>query len=220
MKATLFDQLRRTPEASAAANAASVLSNLSADKNLMEHFYLTGYEGLCLGLSHRELTRSIISSAVPMCGEILVVGENDEVEFWTAICDELRIAATAVVTNGQDAATAVSDVLKEDTCISSVLCSASYGESAIKALCDAAHKRRCSVIVDNASSRVDLAKIEDLGIDFAISTAETEQPVSIIIAKRSRLVMTEGNARQGAHDIYAVWQDSLSCRNPKWVPMA
>ena len=56
MKATLFDQLRRTPEASAAANAASVLSNLSADKNLMEHFYLTGYEGLCLGLSHRELT--------------------------------------------------------------------------------------------------------------------------------------------------------------------
>ena len=50
--------------------------------------------------------------------------------------------------------------------------------------------------------------------------AETEQPVSIIIAKRSRLVMTEGNARRGAHDIYAVWQDSLSCRNPKWVPMA
>ncbi len=216
MKAKTFEQLG----SEAGSVTASALSGLSNGRNFMDRFYLTGYEGLCLRLDHEELTRSMISSAVPMCGGLLVIGEAAEVEAWSAICDNLHISMTSIVVKDHDASGAVDALLKEDASISHILCSACYGDSAIKSLCQVAHRHRCAVIVDEASRDVDLKDIEDKGIDFSISTAETEQPVSIVIARRSRLVMTEGNARRGVHDIYAVWQDSLADRDARFAPMA
>ncbi|MGN0029909.1 MAG: hypothetical protein ACI35Q_09320 [Marinilabiliaceae bacterium] len=220
MKATSFDQLRSCSEAMAAMNSVDLLKSLAAEKSLMDHFYLTGYEGLCLSLGHRELTQSVISSAVPMYGELLAVGSKDEIGFWASICDSLHIGMTAIETTGAEATEAIAKVLKGNAAISHVLCTSAYGQDAIRRMSEVAHKRHCSVIVDDSASHVDMASIEDAGIDFSISTAETENPISVIIAKRSRLVMTEGNARRGEHDIYAVWQDTLANRNPTWVPMA
>lgn len=220
MKATSFDQLRSCTEALAAMSSMDLLKSLAAEKSLLDHFYLTGYEGICLSLGHRDLTRSVISSAVPMYGELLAIGSKDEISFWASICEDLHIGMTAIETTGTDASEAIATLLKENPAISHILCTANYGQANIKTLTDAAHKRHASVIVDDSASRVDMAGIEAAGIDFSISTAETESPISVIIAKRSRLVMTEGNARRGEHDIYAAWQDTLANRNPTWVPMA
>lgn len=204
----------------AAMSSMDLLKSLGAENSLMDHFYLTGYEGLCLSLDRRGLTRSVISSAVPVCGELLAIGSKEEIGFWTSICEDLRIGMTAVEANGADATEIVADILKENTAISHVICTSSYGHDSIARLADTAHKHRCAVIVDDSANSIDMAAIEAAGIDFSISTAETANPISVIIAKRSRLVMTEGNARRGEHDIYAVWQDTLSTRNPTWVPMA
>lgn len=220
MKATSFDQLKSSTEALEAFSSVDLLKSLAAEKSLLDHFYLTGYEGLCLSLNHRELTRSVISSAVPMCGEILAVGSKEDIGFWASICEDLHIGMTAIEAKGLDATSAIADVLKENGAISHVICSAAYGQAAIRQMSDVAHRHRCSVIVDDTASAIDMASIEQAGIDFSISTAEGECPISVIIAKRSRLVMTEGNARRGEHDIYAVWQDTLANRNPTWVPMA
>lgn len=218
MKATSFDQLKSCTEALEAISSVDLLKSLAAEKSLLDHFYLTGYEGLCLSLGHRDLTRSVISSAVPMYGELLAIGTKDEINFWASICEDLHIGMTAVETNGSDATEAIANLLKENPSISHILCTSAYAN--IKSLTDAAHKHHSSVIVDDSARSVDMAAIEAAGIDFSISTAETESPISVIIAKRSRLVMTEGNARRGEHDIYAAWQDSLASRNPTWVPMA
>lgn len=220
MKATSFDQLKGSSEALAAMRSVDLLKSLSAERSLMDHFYLTGYEGLCLSLDHRELTSSVISSAVPMYGELLAVGTKDEVVFWASVCEDLHIGMTAIVADGRDATATIAEILKANPAISHILCSASYGKDAIRLMADAAHRRHCSVIVDDSNSRVDMADIEASGIDFSISTAETESPISVVIAKRSRLVMTEGNARRGEHDLYAAWQDTLANRNPTWAPMA
>ncbi len=217
MKAMSFEQIKSSAESIAAISAADVFNKLSAGNNLMDHFYLTGYEGLCLGLDHKELTRAMISSAVPMCGEILVIGSQDEIDFWGNICSDLHIGVKALSAN---AALSVGSILKENPRISNILCSAELGSEAIASLCAEAHRRHVAVIVDNAETVMDMAAIESASIDFAISASEADTTVGVIIARRSRLVMTEGNARRGEHDIYAVWQDSLVGRNPTWVPMA
>ncbi len=217
MKAMSFDQIKSSAEAIAAISSADVFKKLSAGNNLMDHFYLTGYEGLCLGLEHKELTRAIISSAVPMCGEILVIGSQDEINFWGDICSDLHINVKAINANS---AISIDSVLKENPRISNILCSAELGSETIARLCSDAHRRHVAVIVDNAETAMNMAAIESAGIDFAISASEANAAVGVIIARRARLVMTEGNARRGEHDIYAVWQDSLVGRNPTWVPMA
>lgn len=220
MKAMSFDQLKTSAGTLNAMPVMNVLSDLSADKSLMEHFYLTGYEGLCLNLCHDEITRSVISSAVPMYGELLVVGAESDIVKWNEVCASLRIGVTSISGETVETAAVAERVLKENTKISHILCSSDCGKETINALCVAAHKLRRAVIVDNREVEIDLAGVEGAGIDFAFSTAEGEQPISVFVARRARLVMTEGNARQGVHDIYAVWQDSLASRNPTWAPMA
>lgn len=220
MKAMSFDQLKMSAGMMDAMPVMNVLSDLSADKSLMDHFYLTGYEGLCLGLNHDDITRSVISSAVPMYGELLVVGSESDIVKWSGICARLRIGMTSISGETVETARVAETILKDNNRISHILCSSNCGKETINALCAAAHKRRCAVIVDNKGDEIDLAGVEGVGIDFAFSTAEGEQPISVFVARRSRLVMTEGNARQGEHDIYAVWQDSLANRNPTLVPMA
>ncbi len=220
MKAMSFDQLKTSAEAINAMPVMNVLSDLSTDKSLMDHFYLTGYEGLCLNLSHDEITRSVISSAVPMYGELLVVGAENDIAKWNGVCASLRIGVTSIAGETSETASLAESILKTNTKISHILCSSNCGKETIDALCAVAHKHRCAVIVDNQGDEINLAGVEGAGIDFAFSTAEGEQPISVFVARRSRLVMTEGNARQGVHDIYAVWQDSLASRNPTWAPMA
>lgn len=219
MKAMSFDELRSSADALTATATAEVFKNLTAANTRADHFYLTGYEGLCFGMDHETLTRSVISSAVPMYGELLAIGNEQEIEAWSAICRDLHIAMTSIVSHGADAAQAVADILAENPAISHILCTTDY--AAIKSLSQVAHKHRVAVIADTDSVELDMAFIEDAGIDFAISTTPAdEMSMSIIIARRSRLVMTEGNARPGEHDIYAAWQDSLASRNSTIIPMA
>lgn len=220
MKAMSFDQIKVDTEALAALQTMNVMSALAADKNFMDHFYLSGYEGLCVSLGHEELTRSIISTAVPMEGELLVVGGDDHCALWRNVCSSLRIRVSAIDIDTEDVAAATETLLKVNPRITHVLCSTNSDALTIKSLTTLAHRMGKAVIVDCSAENMDMTEIEGSGVDFAISVAEGTEPVSVIVARRSRLVMTEGNARRREHDIYAAWQESLACRTPKMKPMA
>lgn len=220
MKAMSFDQLRGDTEALAAMPAMNVMSVLASDKSFMDRFYLSGYEGLCVALNHADLTRSIISSAVPMEGELLVVGGGEHCALWRAICAELRIRVSAIDASSADIIAATETLMKVNPCISHILCSSQCDTQTVKALARLAHRNGRGLIVDTSADDMDMTSIEDSGADFAISAADGESPVSVIVARRSKLVMTEGNARNASHDIYALWQQSLSSRSSDLKPMA
>lgn len=220
MKAMSFDQLKADTGALAALRTMNVMSALAADKNFMDHFYLSGYEGLCVSLGHEDLTRSIISTAVPMEGELLVVGSDELCAMWRGVCASLRIRVSAIDMMAEDIVSATETLLKVNPRITHILCTAQAEALTIMALTGLAHRMGKSVIVDCSAENMDMAEIEASGVDFAISAADCAETVSVIVARRSRLVMTEGNARSREHDIYTAWQESLACRTPRMKPMA
>lgn len=220
MEAMSFDQLKADAGALATLQAMNVMSALAADKNFMDHFYLSGYEGLCVSVGHEDLTRCIISTAVPMEGELLVVGGDDLCAMWRGVCASLKIRVSAIDVDKSDVLTATETLLKVNPRITHILCSTHCDAATIKALTMMAHRNGRSVIVDCSADNMNMSEIEASGVDFAISAADGGQPMSVIVARRSRLVMTEGNARRREHDIYSAWQQSLSGRTPKMRPMA
>ena len=222
MKAMSFDQMRADHESLIALPCMSVMQGLSTDKSFREHFYLTGYEGLCLAMNHREITRAIISSAVPMDGELLVIGADGACMLWHSVCTELRIRVSALNIADADLLQAAETIMKVNKHISHILCSAECSPEVVGAICKLAHKSRAAVIVDNEGEQMDMTQIEKLGVDFTIGTSKFEgyEPISIVVARRARLVMTEGNARRAEHDIYAMWQESLVGRTSMLAPMA
>lgn len=220
MKAMSFDQLKTGTMALAAMPAKNVMSALAADGSFMDKFFLSGYEGLCLALNHADLTRSVISSAVPMEGELLVVGGDELCALWCGVCAGLRIRLSAIDASSSDILAATETLLKVNARISHVLCSTHLDAQTIKSLSALVHRRGRSLIVDSSDDDMDMAAIEASGVDFAIAATDGESPMSIVVARRSRLVMTEGNARNATHDLYAAWQGLLTSRTPTMRPMA
>lgn len=222
MKAMTIERLMSDIESFVALPSMKVVEALTADSRFREHFYLTGYEGICLDLGHESLTRAIISSAVPMEGELLVIGSDSACNLWHKVCAELRIRVSFVDAAEEDLLEAVEAILTANKRIGHVLCTSHCSGCTIKAISALAHKSRAALIVDTDSTQMEMSEIEANGIDFCISTPaeESEAALSIVIARRSRLVMTEGNARNAEHDIYSAWQDCLSARKPSWAPMS
>ena len=221
MKAMSFDSIHKG-WASCENFSTSVLTPLlSSDKNALEHFYLSGYEGLCLSMSHRQMTEAVISSAVPMDREILVVGSDAACALWREVCAKLSISLSALDIAEEELSKAVETILSVNPRISHILCTTSCGLETIKEISTTAKAHRCAVILDSEEDMLTMEGIEEAGVDFVLSaSADEAEPVGVLVARRSKLVMTEGNARSFEHDIYAIWQDSMANRTPTWMPMA
>ena len=202
------------------APTTELMNALASDKSLKERFYLTGYEGLCLGMSHETLTEAVISSVVPMGREMLLVGDSEACTLWRKVCHKLSIKVTVLDAAKEDLGEAVETILKANTQISNIMCSTKSGADVLRTLGRLARKSRKQFVVDNSDDTLTLADIDESGVDFAISGSEGKDAISMIVARRSRLVMAEGNARSAKHDIYAIWQDTLTSRNSRWMPMA
>lgn len=201
---------------------ASVLTSLlSTDKNALEHFYLSGYEGLCLSMDHRRMTEAVISSAVPMDGELLVIGGDAACALWRDVCAKLSIRLSALDIDDENLLRAVETILMVNPRISHILCTTSCGSEKLKEISALARTYHCAVILDSETDTLTMEDIEKAGVDFVLSAStDSEEPVGVLVARRSKLVMTEGNARSFEHDIYALWQDSMANRTPALMPMA
>ncbi len=214
MKAMTFDEIVNGGEQ---YKTSKLIKSLTSQAGVLNHFYLTGYEGLCLMMSHAELTHAIISSVVPMGGELLVVGSKEVCSEWRHACHELSIRVTVVDTAESDLVKAVETILSVNRTITNVMTTSDLDCHTLCELGRVAHENRCSFVVDNSTDELSVEDTQKAGVDFTIAaTAE----ISVIIARRSKLVMTEGNARRSEHDIYALWQSTLTLRNSTWVPMA
>lgn len=223
MKPITFAQLNANPGLLAELQATTLVAELSKKSGFMDHFYLTGYEALCLRASHSELTRSIISSAVPIDAELLVVGHTTQCDEWRHACAELRIHVTALdlaeTASIAELTEATEAILEANHRISHILADTAAGQQTIEALATIAHRAHRGMIADNSSAAISIADLEAANVDFTIADT-TVSDIALVVARRSRLVMTEGNARQADHDIYAAWQNTLAARNPTWAPMA
>lgn len=202
--------------------AAKLISAFAAQNIHSDHFYLTGFEGMCIEAGHTAMCEAVISSVVPFDREILVIGSGATCAKWRSLCHKLDIAVSALDCDTEEnLIDAMEAVLTANTHISHVMCSAESCGNQLNSVGKLARKYRRSFIVDNDSDTVSMANINEYSIDFLITAAadEVENPISLIVARRSKLVQTEGIARSASHDIYAMWQETLGVRRPTLEPM-
>lgn len=181
----------------------------------MESVYL-GFEELFVDGDSHFASEAVISSVIPLDGELLIVGNVDTIKQWRSVCYNLSIPASIIDTEGTsvDILTALEAILKSNTRISHIIANSDKSNALIASLGMMARKyKRSFILVDNADNATTI-DMNQLNIDFLICADGK------IVARRNRLVQTEGNARVSAHDIYALWQRSMINRRATLEPMA
>lgn len=188
-------------------------------KNSLESFYQTGFEGLCVEAGHSNMSEALISSVIPFDGELLIVGDSEMCKMWRMMCHNLSINVTVI--DGSDTENDLNDalrvVMESNRHISHVICSAEREAGNLKLIGDAAKRYRKSLIVDNSCETLSIGDMDLYNIDYLIGA---DGELSLVLARRSKLVQTEGNARMASHDLYTAWQNSMSLRRPTLEPMA
>lgn len=182
----------------------------------MESMYKAGFEELCIAGGSVAANEAVISSVVPLDGELLIVGNVETIGQWRHICHNLSISASVVDGDGtsSDLLDALDAILSSNNRITHIVCSSERSEANLAALGMMARRYKRSLIVENAMSNIVVSDMNKLNIDFLIGNNGN------VTARRSKLVQAEGNARTSAHDIYALWQCSMSERRATLEPMA
>lgn len=196
----------------------SMFEKFFAQNTRPDHFYLTGFEGLCVEANHAQVCEAVISSVVNFDRELLILSNeaSETCKLWRKICRELDIKLTFLDINDENILDAIETLLTANTKISHVLCSSEREGQTLKEIGKIVRQRRRSFIVDNCTDEISMANINEFNIDFLIMA---DEPMSMIIARRSKLVQTEGIARRASHDIYAIWQKSMNDRLSTLEPM-
>ncbi|MCQ2228500.1 MAG: hypothetical protein MJZ13_01995 [Bacteroidales bacterium] len=188
--------------------------------NTHTDFYRTGFEELYIDGSRLATSEAVISSVMPFDGELLIIGNSDICTTWRHICHNLSINVSVI--DGQDTEdnlkNALEAVMNSNKRITHVICSSERSTESMSLIGSMVKEYKKSLIVDNANDGIDTNNMNAYGIDFLITAEENCE--TLIVARRSRLVQTEGNARRACHDIYAMWQNNMSMRRATLEPMA
>ncbi len=223
MKTLSLDYLSVSQKEGANMPLAKILSVFASQNAHPDRFYLTGFEGLCVEAGHSAVCEAVISSAMPFDRELLVIGceKSDTCSLWRSICHRLDVPVSFLDVADEDLLDALSTILQANRNISHVLCSSERSSEMLRKIGAVVRNERCSFVVDNCTDVISMKNINDFCIDFLItaSTDNDENPISLIVARRSRLVQTEGNARTASQDIYTMWQKSMQDRRSTLEPM-
>ncbi len=209
---------------SSGASLSQLFAGFFSQNAHPEYFYLTGFEGLCVEESHAQVCEAVISSLIPFDGELLILGSetSDACNLWRTIGRKLDINVSFLDADDADLLAAIETVFESNRHITHVLCSSERDGEMLKAIGGVVRRARKSLIVDNCTDSVTMANIDKSNIDFLITASDDlkENPVSLIIARRSKLVQAEGIARRADHDIYALWQQNMNERRSTLEPMS
>ncbi len=224
MKTLSIDYLAVSQKEGLNMPLANILKVFTSQNTHPDRFYLTGFEGLCVDANHSTVCEAVISSVVPFDCELLVIGceESATCKLWRSICHRLDVPVSFLDAPSDSLLDALETVLEANRNISHVLCTSERTTEMLKAIGSVVRKARRSFIVDNCTDVISMKNINDFCIDFLITaSADSEQnPISLLVARRSRLVQTEGIARSASHDIYTLWQQTMAGRRPTLEPLA
>lgn len=181
-----------------------------------EHFYMTGFEGIRVDNDYNSVYEVVIASMIGYNNELLVIGNNEQSAAWRRTCKALDVTVSTIDVD-EDLAVAVDAILAANRNITHILCSQEVSARDLNKIGQLSRQYRRSIIVDNSSESFTMADIDKYNIDFLVCP-QTEG--SLIVARRSKLVQTEGNARCSSNDLYAIWQNGLASRQSTLEPMA
>ncbi|MBP5419355.1 MAG: hypothetical protein J6Y72_06055 [Bacteroidales bacterium] len=181
-----------------------------------EHFYRTGFESIRVNGNYEAVYEAVIASMIGYNNELLVIGQSEQSAAWRKTCKVLDVNVSTIDIDN-NIATAVETILSVNKNITHILCGSEVSADVLNKIGEISRKYRRSLIADNSHYDYNMNDIDRYNIDFLVCP---QVDSSLIVARRSKLVQTEGNARNIANDLYTIWQSGLSDRRSTLEPMA
>ncbi len=181
-----------------------------------EHFYRTGFESIRVNGNYEAVYEAVIASMIGYNNELLVIGQSEQSAAWRKTCKALDVNVSTIDIDN-NIATAVETILSVNKNITHILCGSEVSADVLNKIGEISRKYRRSLIADNSHYDYNMNDIDRYNIDFLVCP---QVDSSLIVARRSKLVQTEGNARNIANDLYTIWQSGLSDRRSTLEPMA
>jgi aspartate aminotransferase-like enzyme len=181
-----------------------------------EHFYRTGFESVRVNGNYEAVYETVIASMIGYNNELLVIGQSEQSAAWRKTCKALDVYVSTIDVDN-DIATALETILSVNRNITHILCGSEVSAEDLNKIGELSRKYRRSLIADNSREDYTMADIDKYNIDFLVCP---QSEGSLIIARRSKLVQTEGNARNISNDLYTIWQAGLADRRSTLEPMA
>jgi len=187
-----------------------------------ECFYQTGYETILYNQSHYYAIETVITSVLPWDKELLLLGSTEacvalkELVQKHAIAGHLMSDETINITN-------VANALQFYPEISHVLIHIESPEwleqFAISDIVKTIVLAGREIIVSCDASVTGLDDVVKSMITYLVGSFDEKDDKSFVVARRNKLVQTEGNARSLHYDLYANWQWSMRKRTSVIEPM-
>lgn len=182
-----------------------------------EEFYLTGFETISFNQSRGFAIETILDSVVPFEREILIISE-EKTSYQQWIKKHNTNALVIEKSNSED----LSFRLFLQPEISHVILTVDSSNpkeienlKEIGLVCEA---EKVELIVDCIGEPLSFKTMKLIDASFFIYDEGAGN--STVIAKRSRLVQTEGMSRSFTYDLYGYWQKAIMVRGHGIEPMA
>jgi hypothetical protein len=201
---------------------AHVIRMWSKREFTTSRFYQTGFETIVFNKDRTFAIETVLSSVVTLDDEILIAGFGNSL-------NELERKATqqGIVFHRYnwftDGWNRLDEVVTANPKISKILigidAETEVDDIPVEALLSVAAKRKTGLIVYCETSVDGLNDRFKGAIDFMIGECDCYTKHSFVVARRSKLVQTEGVSRSFHFDLYGYWQWSMRKRNSIIEPM-
>ncbi len=201
-----------------------LMSLMSQQQFSSEEFYLTGYETITFNRSRYFALETVLNSTVPFEKDLLILTNGDVNDEILSLC-ELHGINTMIISfpnttkEWDDFDALVSGFSR----FSHVLFSCEESDCTtidqLKKLSTRINKKRAGLIVNCNSDSIQLSDVKNADIDYLVYNGTGCSITSVVLARRSKLVQTEGISRSYTHNLYAFWQKAMSRRKSIIKPM-
>ncbi len=202
-----------------------LLSLMTKARIKPEDFYLTGYETISFKRTREFALETVISSVVDFDKDLLIVANNSDDLHIQKLCKLYGVNASIIkLPETRSELEILINSLQEQRLYSHILISCDVNLPAckhqIRVLAELLSATSIKLIVQCRRSPMALNEVSDLNIAYMVCNGMSNYISSVVLAKRSQLVQTEGISRSDKLDLYNYWQKTLYRRKSAIKPMA
>ncbi len=202
----------------------SVLTYISnKDEITPDNFYQTGYECISFKKGTVFALEAVLTSVVPMDKSVIILnsGLNSTPTVETCLKHNINFKIVDFLENRIDF-NSLDNILNSSDNFSHICISLSESTSLkdidLLKLKEISEKSNTGLFLYYSGDIMNLNRIRKYKIDYLVGNLISSLS-SFVLARRNKLVQTEGNARSFSKDLHSLWQQTLRNRRREIEPM-
>ena len=185
-------------------------------------FYTTGFETILFSKETSFVLETVLASSVLWDREILIAGNTKSVENLYKTVSKQNLTSHSFdcdLDNWDEFEKNISRNFNITHLLVGIDSATSIDTVPVKKLLQFATKNRYSLIVYCDADVTGINDIFDGAIDYMIGNVSEEPHLSFVVARRNKLVQTEGKSSTFGKDLYLFWQWYVRDRGAYIAPM-